>query len=98
MYINVFKNSKICVDRYIDQASRYFKNAKIKVIEPIPQFIPYIGIKEEMLPEWTYDERKKYNDEFIFYLKEKCKNLNIEISMSHNPIQFHLISLRISTW
>ena len=59
-----------CVIRYISSLKNYFKKAKVVVIEPFPQFIPYIGIKEENLKEWSWEERKKYNNEFIHYLKK----------------------------
>lgn len=81
-----FNDIELCVDLYLNRIKKYFKKAKIKIIEPFPQFIPYIGIKEEKNIEWPYKKRKKCNDQFIFYLNKKCKELDIEIAITQEEI------------
>ena len=64
-FLPVHKNTKKVVSQYINKAQSYFKNSKLIFIEPFPQFIPYIGLKSEQSLKSSYEERKKYNDEFI---------------------------------
>jgi hypothetical protein len=81
-----YQNAEECVDRYIESSLNYFQNANLIFIEPFPQFIPYIGIKEEGHEEWSWQDRKKSNDDFIFHLNKKLSSYNIKNIISQEMI------------
>jgi hypothetical protein len=79
-------NTEECVLRYLNATKSFFKNAEIRFIEPFPQFIPFIGNKEEKQIEWDYQIRKEKNDEFIYYLNLYCDQFGFKEPISQKQI------------
>jgi hypothetical protein len=76
-----FKKSEDAVSNYIDKTLEYFKNNKVRFIEPLPQFINAIGTG---YPRLSFEERQPHYKEFLQELRAQCdlrgleKPINIE--------------------
>jgi hypothetical protein len=79
-------NTEKCVDKYVETSLNYFKKANVRFIEPFPQFIPYIGVKNENHKEWAWEHRKKINDEFIYHLNKKLNSIKTKPIISQEKI------------
>jgi hypothetical protein len=74
-----FKNPKEAVISYVDKTINYFKNNKIKFIEPLPQFMNILGFGSPLFP---FEDREPYQKDFIKYLREECKLRGLEEPIS----------------
>ena len=70
-----FKNAKEDAIQYLDRIKNYYKNSRIQIIEPLPQFTEMLLKYDGISPSYTYEERQEQNDEF-------CKAIN-EYAMHH---------------
>lgn len=69
------KNTKEAVSKYIKNNLDFFKNNKIRFIEPIPQFINILGTGNVLLP---FEDRYPYHIEFINELRKQSEENGLE--------------------
>ena len=62
---------------------RFEQVIKIRFIEPIPQFINNIGTGNSI---FNFSDRYPMHKEFVFHLREKCKELNLPVPLSPEKI------------
>ena len=77
----VYKNADICVQQYVERFVKYFKNSKIRFVEPLPQLIPLLIKSPGIHPEYTFEQRLEQNKIFIESLNKYSNKYGLE-----NPI------------
>jgi len=78
-----FKNPEQAVIGYMDKMLAFFKNQKIRFIEPLPQFLNILGFGSPLLP---YEDREPYQKAFIKNLREQCELRGLEKPISIESI------------
>jgi hypothetical protein len=78
-----FRNPEQAVIGYVDKMLAYFKNQKIRFIEPVPQFANILGFGSPLLP---YSEREPYEKAFLENLRKQCKLRGLEKPISMEDI------------
>lgn len=77
-------NAEEAVIKYIENTIKFFDNKKnIKFLEPLPQFINALG---GGFPNYEFDIRFKYYEEYKYYLRKYLKEYNFENPMSTEEI------------
>ena len=74
-----FKNTAYAVSSYIDKTLEYFKDNKVRFIEPLPQFVNAIGTGS---PLFSFEEREPYYKEFLEELRNQCEVRGLEKPIS----------------
>ncbi len=64
-FLPKYKNADTVAKHYVDQFVSFYKNSKIRFIEPLPQFTEMLLKFEGIHPSYTYEERQQQNKEFI---------------------------------
>lgn len=85
-HLTKYNNAELVVEKYINQLKSYFKNSKIYIIEPLPQFTEMILKYEGISPYYTHEERLEQNKKFLNKLYELCDSNNIEILITQKEI------------
>ena len=73
------KKSEHAVSNYIDKTLAYFKDNKVRFIEPLPQFINAIGTGN---PLFSFEERDPHQKEFLEELRRQCEIRGLEKPIS----------------
>lgn len=77
-------NPEEAVIRYIERTIQFFNNKKnIKFLEPLPQFVNVLG---GGYPNYEFDIRFKYYEEYKYYLRKYIKQYNFEDPISTEEI------------
>jgi hypothetical protein len=58
-------NADVVAYKYIKQLTSTFKNSKIVIIEPLPQFTEMLLKHEGISPSYTYEQRLEQNKKFL---------------------------------
>lgn len=66
----VHKNAKEDAYQLLDRICKYYPEATIQIIEPLPQFTEMLLKYEGISPSYTYEERQEQNAEFCASLNE----------------------------
>ena len=85
-FLPKYKNADEIAKRLIDHVSSYFKNARVKLIEPLPQFYEMILKYEGISPSYTYEERQEQNSQFIAALEKYRIEAGFEESIRQQEI------------
>lgn len=85
-FLPKYKNADEIAKYYIDGIKAHFKNAKIKLIEPLPQFTEMLLKYEGISPTYTYEERQQQNKEFLEALEKYCIEAGFEESIKQQEI------------
>lgn len=64
-FLPKYKNADTVVKHYVDQFVSFYKNSKIRFIEPLPQFTEMLLKFEGIHPSYTYAQREQQNKEFV---------------------------------
>lgn len=75
--ILIHEDAKETAYKYINNLKKEFRETKILLVEPLPQFVEDIYIEEEKIPVFKYELRKKTELDFCFYLKKFAKDFGI---------------------
>ena len=86
LYFPKYNNPDEIAKYYVDQISSYFKNARIKIIEPLPQFYQMILKYEGISPSYTFEERQSGNNEFLISLEKYRVEAGFEESIRQQEI------------
>jgi hypothetical protein len=82
--LDEFKDkAEIAVTKYLDNTLKYFKNNKIRFIEPLPQFINPLGSGSPLL---SFEERQPYYLDYLFHLNKQCLERGLEKPISIEKI------------
>jgi hypothetical protein len=76
-FLTAYDNADYVAKRYIDQLTNTFKNSKIVIIEPLPQFTEMILKYEGISPYYTHEERLDQNKKFLTSLHKYAKDAGI---------------------
>lgn len=85
-FLTKYDNSEKIVKRYINQLKKHFKNSKVYIIEPLPQFTEMLLKYDGISPYFTHEERLEQNKKFLKYLHRYCKKNNYEIIITQKDI------------
>lgn len=85
-YLPKYKNADEIAKRYVDLVKDYFKNARVKLIEPLPQFYEMILKYEGISPSYTYEERQEQNNLFLASLEKYRIEAGFEESIRQQAI------------
>lgn len=77
------KNTEIAVKNYIENTLSFFDKNKIRFISPIPQFINALGSGN---PNYDFEDRLPYYNEFKIYLNRYLNDLGLEEAISIEKI------------
>lgn len=64
-FLPKYKNADQVAKKYINDITSYFKNSKIIIIEPLPQFTEMLLKYEGISPYYTHEERLEQNRHFL---------------------------------
>lgn len=64
-FLSGYDNADVVAKKYIEQLKNYFKNSKIAIIEPLPQFTEMLLKYEGISPYYTYNQRLDQNKKFL---------------------------------
>lgn len=77
-------NAEEAVIRYLQKTINFFENKEnIKILEPVPQFINALG---GGFPNYEFDIRFKYYEEYKYYLRKYAKEYKLEDPISLEDI------------
>ena len=86
LYFPKYRNPDEIAKYYVDHVSSYFKNARIKFIEPLPQFYQMLLKYEGISPSYTFEERQMGNIEFLNALEKYRIEAGFEESIRQQEI------------
>ena len=86
-YKPLLHNSKKVIIEFLDRAKDYYKESKILLIEPLPQFTEMHLKYEGISPSYTYEERQKINKLFVETLNEYVIEHNMLPPITQNDIK-----------
>jgi hypothetical protein len=81
-----YKNTEECVSHYVKHSLEYFKDFKVRFIEPLPQFTEMLLKYEGISPSYTYEERLKYNKEFCELLTKYSNEYGLDKVITQDQI------------
>ena len=64
-FLSSHDNADVVARKYIKQLTSTFKNSKILIIEPLPQFTEMLLKYEGISPHYTYEQRLHQNNYFL---------------------------------
>jgi len=64
-FLSHYNNADVVAKKYIDQLKQNFKNSKIIIIEPLPQFTEMLLKYEGISISYTYEQRLEQNKKFL---------------------------------
>jgi hypothetical protein len=64
-FLSRYGNADVVAQKYIKQLTSTFKNSKIVIIEPLPQFTEMLLKHEGISPSYTYEQRLEQNKKFL---------------------------------
>jgi hypothetical protein len=64
-FLSSYDNADVVAYKYIKQLTSTFKNSKIVIIEPLPQFTEMLLKHEGISPSYTYEQRLEQNKKFL---------------------------------
>lgn len=64
-FLSAYGNADVVAYKYIKQLTSTFKNSKIVIIEPLPQFTEMLLKYEGISPHYTYEQRLYQNNDFL---------------------------------
>lgn len=85
-FLTKYDNSELIIKRYMSQLKKYFKNSKVYIIEPLPQFTEMLLKYDGISPYFTHEERLEQNKKFLKYLHRYAKKNNYEILITQQDI------------
>lgn len=85
-FLSKYKNVEDVVKNYVLQLNKKFKNSKVYIIEPLPQFTEMLLKYEGISPYFTHEERLEQNRLFLQYLYKYCEESNYEIIITQKDI------------
>lgn len=86
LYFPKYNNPDEIAKYYIDHVSSFFKKARIKIIEPLPQFYQMLLKYEGISPSYTFEERQAGNNEFLIALEKYRIEAGFEESIRQQEI------------
>jgi hypothetical protein len=85
-YLGKYKDADFTAERMVERFVSYFKNTKIRFIEPLPQFTEMLMKHDELHDQFTYEERLEQNKQFVESLNKYCKKYNLEKPITQQQI------------
>lgn len=76
-FLSRYDNADATAKKYIDQLTSTFKNSRIVIIEPLPQFTEMLLKHEGISPYYTHEERLEQNKKFLTSLHMYAKEAGI---------------------
>jgi len=64
-FLSNYDNADVVAKKYIQQLISNFKNSRIVIIEPLPQFTEMLLKYEGISPYYTYEQRLEQNKKFL---------------------------------
>jgi hypothetical protein len=80
------KNADKCAKQYVERFTKYFKDSRIRFIEPLPQLIPLLIKAPGIHPEYTFEERMEQNKIFIESLNKYSNEYGLETPITQQQI------------
>lgn len=77
-FLPKYKNADVVAQKYINDLINYFKNSKIVIIEPLPQFTEMLLKHEGISPYYTHEERIDQNRQFLSSLHKYAKQAGLD--------------------
>lgn len=68
-FLSEYDNADLVAKKYIQQLTGFFKNSKIVIVEPLPQFTEMLLKHEGISPYYTYEQRLEQNKKFLDSLR-----------------------------
>jgi len=64
-FLSGYRNADVLACEYIKQLTSIFKNSKIVIVEPLPQFTEMLLKYEGISPHYTHEQRLYQNNDFL---------------------------------
>lgn len=77
-FLPKYKNADAVAQKYINDLINYFKNSKIVIIEPLPQFTEMLLKNEFISPYYTHEERIDQNRQFLSSIHKYAKQAGLD--------------------
>lgn len=77
-FLPKYKNADVVAQKYINDLINYFKNSKIVIIEPLPQFTEMLLKYEGISPYYTHEERIDQNRQFLSSIHKYAKQAGLD--------------------
>ena len=78
-----FSGAEESVTNYLDKSLKYFKNKKIRFVEPLPQFVNGLGTGSPIL---SFEQRQQPYLDFLHHLNKQCLERGLEKPISIEKI------------
>lgn len=85
-FLSGYDNAELVVKKYMDELNKKFKQSKVYIIEPLPQFTEMLLKYEGISPYYTYEQRLEQNKKFLMYLHKYSKINNFEVIITQKDI------------
>lgn len=85
-FLPKYNNADELANMYINKITSFFKDKKIGLIEPLPQFTEMLLKYEGISPSYEYSDRLNQNFIFLNSLRKYAKENNIPIIVSQEEI------------
>lgn len=85
-WLSQHDNAEIVIQRYMSQLNKKFKNSKVYIVEPLPQFTEMLLKYDGISPYFTHEERLDQNKKFLTHLHEYSKKNNFKIIINQDDI------------
>jgi len=76
-FLSNYDNADVVAKKYVEQLKQNFKNSKIIIIEPLPQFTEMLLKYEGISPFYTYEQRLRQNSKFLTSMHKYAEEANI---------------------
>jgi len=81
--LDEFSGAEESVTKYLDKTLNFFKNNKIRFIEPLPQFVNGLGTGSPIL---SFEQRQQPYLDFLYHLNKQCEERGLEKPISIEKI------------
>lgn len=85
-FLSGYDNSEIVVKKYMSELKSKFKNSKVYLIEPLPQFTEMLLKYDGISPYYTHEERIEQNKKFLKHLNDYSVTNNYKIIITQKDI------------
>lgn len=72
-----FKNDSLTVEKYIKFGMQYFKNSKIIIVEPLPQYLESIMRFEGEHEDFSFEDRARHNKIVLAEIRKQVAKYNL---------------------
>ena len=95
-FLSYYDNADKVAERYINQLTSYFKNSKIVIVEPLPQFTEMLLKYEGISPYYTHEQRLEQNKKFLTSLHKYAEEAGLNDFILQSEILEYVGALELT--